>query len=137
MSHETINHASKELINVSLCANPSHLEAVDPVVVGKTKAEQFYRNDEDGNFWWSLSLLNFIKGSLVVPILLHGDAAFAGQGVVYETLHLSHLPFYSVGGAIHLVCNNQIGFTTDPRHSRSTTSVLEFLNFEKIIDKDI
>ena len=48
MSHETINHASKELINVSLCANPSHLEAVDPVVVGKTKAEQFYRNDEDG-----------------------------------------------------------------------------------------
>ena len=50
MSHETINHASKELINVSLCANPSHLEAVDPVVVGKTKAEQFYRNDEDGNF---------------------------------------------------------------------------------------
>jgi len=107
MSHETINHASKELINVSLCANPSHLEAVDPVVVGKTKAEQFYRNDEDG--------------SLVVPILLHGDAAFAGQGVVYETLHLSHLPFYSVGGAIHLVCNNQIGFTTDPRHSRSTT----------------
>jgi 2-oxoglutarate dehydrogenase E1 component len=106
MSHETINHASGELINVALCANPSHLEAVDPVVIGKAKAEQFYKNDEDG--------------TQVVPILLHGDAAFAGQGVVYETLHLSHLPFYSVGGAIHLVCNNQIGFTTDPRHSRAS-----------------
>ena len=106
MSHETINHASKELINVSLCANPSHLEAVDPIVIGKTKAEQFYRGDEEGN--------------VVIPILLHGDAAFAGQGVVYETFHLSHLPFYSVGGAIHLVCNNQIGFTTDPRHSRAS-----------------
>lgn len=106
MSHETINHASKELINVSLCANPSHLEAVDPIVIGKCKAEQFYRNDDEGK--------------TVVPMLLHGDAAFAGQGVVYETLHLSHLPFYSVGGAIHLVCNNQIGFTTDPRHSRAS-----------------
>ena len=106
MSHATINHASKELINVSLCANPSHLEAVDPIVIGKTKAEQFYRNDDEGE--------------LVIPILLHGDAAFAGQGIVYETFHLGHLPFYSVGGAIHLVCNNQIGFTTDPRHSRAS-----------------
>jgi len=106
MSHETINHASKELINVSLCANPSHLEAVDPVVIGKAKAEQFYRGDE--------------SGESVIPILLHGDAAFAGQGVVYETMHMSHLPFYSVNGAIHLVCNNQIGFTTDPRHSRAS-----------------
>ena len=106
MSHETINHASKELINVSLCANPSHLEAVDPIVIGKAKAEQFYRGDE--------------SGESVIPILLHGDAAFAGQGVVYETFHMSHLPFYSVNGAIHLVCNNQIGFTTDPRHSRAS-----------------
>jgi len=106
MSHETINHASKELINVSLCANPSHLEAVDPIVIGKAKAEQFYRGDE--------------TGETVCPILLHGDAAFAGQGVVYETFHMSHLPFYSVNGAIHLVCNNQVGFTTDPRHSRAS-----------------
>merc|ERR1719454_2587916 len=106
MSHETINHASKELINVSLCANPSHLEAVDPVVIGKAKAEQFYRGDE--------------SGESVIPILLHGDAAFAGQGVVYETMHMSHLPFYSVNGTVHIVANNQIGFTTDPRYSRSS-----------------
>ncbi|CAK8678756.1 2-oxoglutarate dehydrogenase complex component E1-like isoform X2 [Clavelina lepadiformis] len=106
MSHERINHVTNKLVNLSLCANPSHLEAVDPVVQGKTKAEQFYLGDTDG--------------SKVMSILLHGDAAFSGQGVVYETFHLSDLPEYTTNGTIHIVVNNQIGFTTDPRHSRSS-----------------
>ncbi|XP_078492481.1 2-oxoglutarate dehydrogenase complex component E1-like isoform X2 [Ciona intestinalis] len=106
MSHQRINHVTNKLINLSLCANPSHLEAVDPVVQGKTKAEQFYLNDNEGD--------------KVMSILLHGDAAFSGQGVVYETFHLSDLPDYTSHGTIHVVVNNQIGFTTDPRHSRSS-----------------
>ncbi len=87
-------------------ANPSHLEAVNPVVAGKTKSEQFYRNDT--------------KGDKVMAMILHGDAAFSGQGVVYETFHLSDLPSYSTHGTVHIVVNNQIGFTTDPRSSRSS-----------------
>jgi len=81
-------------------------EAVDPVVQGKTRAEQFYRGDNEGK--------------KVMSILLHGDAAFCGQGVVFETFHLSDLPDYTTHGTIHIVVNNQIGFTTDPRHSRSS-----------------
>ena len=77
ISHERINYSTNKLINLSVCANPSHLEAVDPVVQGKTRAEQFYREDHDGD--------------RVVSILVHGDAAFSGQGVVYETLHLGDL----------------------------------------------
>nr|CAB3264555.1 2-oxoglutarate dehydrogenase-like, mitochondrial [Phallusia mammillata] len=106
MSHQRINHVTNKLINLSLVANPSHLEAVDPVVQGKTKAEQYYREDTDGK--------------KVMSILMHGDAAFSGQGVVYETFHLSDLPAYTTNGTIHIVVNNQIGFTTDPRHSRSS-----------------
>lgn len=106
MSHQRINHVSNRMVTLSLVANPSHLEAVDPVVQGKTKAEQFYRQDSNGD--------------KVMSILMHGDAAFAGQGVVYETFHLSDLPAYSTHGTIHIVVNNQIGFTTDPRHSRSS-----------------
>uniref|UniRef100_A0A8C1RKM3 oxoglutarate dehydrogenase (succinyl-transferring) n=1 Tax=Cyprinus carpio TaxID=7962 RepID=A0A8C1RKM3_CYPCA len=93
-------------ITLSLMANPSHLEAVDPVVQGKTKAEQFYGGDTEGR--------------RVMSILMHGDAAFAGQGVVYETFHLSELPSYTTHGTIHVVVNNQIGFTTDPRMARSS-----------------
>jgi len=106
MSHERFNRTTGQLINLAVCANPSHLEAVDPVVQGKTKAEQFYRGDE--------------SCKEVMSILLHGDAAFSGQGVVYETFHLSDLPNYTTGGTIHIVVNNQIGFTTDPRMSRSS-----------------
>lgn len=73
---------------------------------GKTKAEQFYRGDTEGR--------------TVMSILVHGDAAFAGQGVVFETFHLSALPAYSTHGTVHIVANNQIGFTTDPRFSRSS-----------------
>ena len=104
MSHQRINHPTNKTINLSLVANPSHLEAVDPVVQGKTKAEQFYRDDA--------------TGEKTMSILLHGDAAFSGQGVVYETFHLSDLPAYTTHGTIHVVANNQIGFTTDPRSSR-------------------
>ncbi|PKU26932.1 hypothetical protein llap_22764 [Limosa lapponica baueri] len=94
MYHERINRATNKKITLSLMANPSHLEAVDPVVQGKTKAEQFYRGDT--------------AGKKVMSILLHGDAAFAGQGVVYETFHLSDLPSYTTNGTIHVVVNNQV-----------------------------
>ncbi|XP_065652438.1 2-oxoglutarate dehydrogenase complex component E1 isoform X2 [Hydra vulgaris] len=106
MTHERLNRTTNKIIKLSVCANPSHLEAVDPVVQGKTRAEQFYRGSSDGK--------------QVMSILLHGDAAFAGQGVVYETMHLSDLPNYTTHGTIHVVVNNQIGFTTDPRMSRSS-----------------
>ncbi|TPX37437.1 oxoglutarate dehydrogenase (succinyl-transferring) [Synchytrium microbalum] len=98
---------SGKRVHLSLAANPSHLEAVNPVVQGKVRATQFYDNDEA-----------LRKKSMAV--LMHGDAAFAGQGIVYETLGMSDLPFYTTGGSIHIIVNNQIGFTTDPRFSRST-----------------
>ncbi|KAK9691088.1 hypothetical protein RND81_09G175300 [Saponaria officinalis] len=93
-------------IHLSLVANPSHLEAVNPVVVGKTRAKQYYSNDVDR--------------TKNMAILIHGDGSFAGQGVVYETLHLSALPNYTTGGTIHIVVNNQVAFTTDPRSGRSS-----------------
>lgn len=106
MSHQRVNRVTNKTIKLAVVANPSHLEAVDPVVQGKTRAEQFYLGDT--------------QGKKVMSILLHGDAAFAGQGVVYETFHLSDLPDYSTHGTIHIVVNNQIGFTTDPRVARSS-----------------
>ncbi|MCP4923981.1 MAG: 2-oxoglutarate dehydrogenase E1 component [bacterium] len=93
-------------LHLSLNANPSHLEAVDPVVVGKVRAKQTLIGDEGR--------------SKIMGILLHGDAAFAGQGLVAETLCLSELKGYKSGGTLHLVVNNQIGFTTSPRFSRSS-----------------
>jgi len=93
-------------VHISLCPNPSHLEAVNPVVVGKVRAKQHFSGDVDRK--------------RCMGILLHGDAAFSGQGVVYETLELSDIKGYTTGGTVHVVANNQIGFTTDPRFSRST-----------------
>ncbi|GLT89001.1 hypothetical protein SLE2022_070050 [Rubroshorea leprosula] len=93
-------------IHLSLVANPSHLEAVDPVVIGKTRAKQYYSND--------------VERTRNMGVLIHGDGSFAGQGVVYETLHLSALPNYTTGGTIHVVVNNQVAFTTDPRSGRSS-----------------
>ncbi|KAI4356119.1 hypothetical protein L6164_000166 [Bauhinia variegata] len=93
-------------IRLSLVANPSHLEAVNPVVIGKTRARQFYSND--------------VERTKNMGILIHGDGSFAGQGVVYETLHLSALPNYTTGGTIHIVFNNQVAFTTDPSYGRSS-----------------
>ena len=94
-------------IHLSLLSNPSHLEAVDPVVVGKVRAKLDVRGDEEN------------KDS-VMGVMLHGDAAFAGQGVVAETLALSELRGYRTGGSIHVIVNNQIGFTTSPKYSRFT-----------------
>lgn len=92
-------------IHLSLTANPSHLEFVNPVVIGKVRAKQIKRNN--------------VQSNEVMPLLLHGDAAFAGQGIVPETLLISELPGYRVGGTIHIVINNQIGFTTTPKYGRS------------------
>ncbi|WP_102143744.1 multifunctional oxoglutarate decarboxylase/oxoglutarate dehydrogenase thiamine pyrophosphate-binding subunit/dihydrolipoyllysine-residue succinyltransferase subunit [Mycobacterium hubeiense] len=96
-------------IQVSLVANPSHLEAVDPVLEGIVRAKQDLLDKGDGP-----------DGFSVVPLMLHGDAAFAGQGVVAETLNLALLRGYRVGGTIHIIVNNQIGFTTSPHDSRSS-----------------
>jgi 2-oxoglutarate dehydrogenase E1 component len=92
-------------IHLSLTANPSHLEFVNPVVIGKVRAKQIQRQD--------------YTSEQVMPMLLHGDAAFAGQGITAETLMISELPGYRVGGTIHIVINNQIGFTTMPKFGRS------------------
>jgi 2-oxoglutarate dehydrogenase E1 component len=96
-------------IAVSLTANPSHLEAVDPVLEGIVRAKQDLLNKGDGP-----------DGFSVLPVMLHGDAAFAGQGVVAETLNLSQLRGYRTGGTVHVVVNNQVGFTTSPSSSRSS-----------------
>ncbi|HUS30588.1 MAG TPA: 2-oxoglutarate dehydrogenase E1 component [Kofleriaceae bacterium] len=93
-------------MHVSLAFNPSHLEAVDPVVVGRVRAKQVRHGD--------------VEHKRVVGILVHGDAAFAGQGLVPETLQLSNLPGYRTGGTIHLIVNNQVGFTASPAEQRST-----------------
>ena len=92
-------------VHLSLTANPSHLEIVNPVVVGKVRAKQTQKKDDDR--------------TRVAGLLMHGDAAFAGQGVVPETLLLSQLKGYATGGTVHLIVNNQIGFTTAPQYSRS------------------
>jgi len=93
-------------VHVSLTDNPSHLEAVNPVVLGQTRAKQYFHKDKDRN--------------KVIPILIHGDAAFAGQGVVAECFAMSGLPGHNTGGTIHIIINNQIGFTTSPRFARSS-----------------
>ena len=94
------------LVHISLTDNPSHLEAVNPVVLGQTRAKQFFHKDK--------------LRKKVIPVLLHGDAAFAGQGVVAECFAMSGLPGHNTGGTIHIIVNNQIGFTTNPRFARSS-----------------
>ena len=93
-------------VHISLTDNPSHLEAVNPVVLGQVRAKQFFHKD--------------IKRKKVIPVLLHGDAAFAGQGIVAECFAMSGLPGHNIGGTIHIIVNNQIGFTTAPRFARSS-----------------
>jgi 2-oxoglutarate dehydrogenase E1 component len=98
-SHDHVSRAGRA-IHLSMSPNPSHLEAVNAVVEGIVRAQQSHRGDREGR--------------RVVPVLLHGDAAFLGQGSVYETLMMSRLPGFTIGGTIHIVINNQIGFTTSP-----------------------
>jgi len=98
--------ANGQKVKISLAPNPSHLEAVDPVVEGQVYAKQILSNDN--------------KKEAIIPILIHGDAALSGQGVVYETMQFYNVPGYNTGGTIHIVINNQIGFTASPAESRST-----------------
>ncbi len=94
------------LVHISLTDNPSHLEAVNPIVLGQVRAKQYFHKDKERK--------------KVIPVLIHGDAAFAGQGVVAECFAMSGLPGHNTGGTIHLIVNNQIGFTTAPRFARSS-----------------
>ncbi len=110
LGYESVRKLPDGEVRVSLAANPSHLEAVNPVVEGKARARQRILGDDGAT----------TDRKRVLPILLHGDAAFAGQGSVAEVLNLSQLPGYRTGGTIHLIINNQIGFTTMPADARSS-----------------
>ncbi|HWB53481.1 MAG TPA: 2-oxoglutarate dehydrogenase E1 component [Tepidisphaeraceae bacterium] len=104
-SNDRITRSGKK-VHVSLSYNPSHLELVNPVAEGIVRAKQYYLEDT--------------QRTRVVPILIHGDAAFCGQGIVQETLALSEMPYWRTGGTIHIIVNNQIGFTTMPKQGRFT-----------------
>ena len=107
LGYRTVRKLAAGEVEIRLSANPSHLEAVDPVVEGTARARQRIRGDTEHR-------------RKVLPLLIHGDAAFAGQGIVAETLNLSQLAGYSTGGTFHIVVNNQIGFTTLPEDARSS-----------------
>jgi len=107
LGYRTVRKLKSGEVEIRLSANPSHLEAVDPVVEGTARARQRIRDDMEHR-------------RKVLPLLVHGDAAFAGQGIVAETLNMSQLPGYGTGGTLHAVVNNQIGFTTLPEDARSS-----------------
>ncbi len=107
LGYSSEKQTSNGLCHVTLAFNPSHLEAVNPVVLGMARAAQRRREDTE-------------KRKKVIPILIHGDAAFAGQGVVLETFQMAYVKGYTVGGTIHIAIDNQIGFTTNPENSRSS-----------------
>jgi 2-oxoglutarate dehydrogenase E1 component len=102
--------AAGKPVNITLTPNPSHLEAVNPVVEGRARANQTNRRGKDA----------IHDGTVALPVLIHGDASFAAQGIVAETFNLARLKGYTTGGTIHLIANNQLGFTTDPKEGRST-----------------
>lgn len=106
-ANESVNTYKGKLIKLTLAPNPSHLESVNPVVEGQTHAKQFLVEDEK-------------ERRHIIPLLMHGDAALSGQGVVYETLQISRLSGFETGGTLHIAINNQIGFTTSPEEGRST-----------------
>ncbi len=108
MGYSSDREIRGQKVHLSMAFNPSHLEAVDPVVCGMARAKQRLRKDNK-------------ERRRVIPVLVHGDAAFIGQGVVSETLQMSQLEGYTVGGTVHIVVNNQVGFTTSPEYSRSST----------------
>jgi 2-oxoglutarate decarboxylase len=109
-------HNFKDLaLNMELAFNPSHLEAINPVLEGMVRAKQDLLNDDEK--------------AQVFAVLIHGDAAFAGQGVVYETLQMSNLAGYSTGGSVHIIINNQIGYTADPAKARSSQNCTDIAKF--------
>lgn len=113
-----IQSSQRKKVHLSLMPNPSHLEAVCPVLMGVARSKQKLKGDQNHQ--------------RTLPVLLHGDASFAGQGVIYEILNMSDLPGYTVGGTIHIIVNNQIGFTTNPQEGRSTpqaTDVATMMEF--------
>lgn len=113
--------------HATMLPNPSHLEAVNPVVMGKARAKHMASNSGDYN----LGSENGLTGDDVLCVLVHGDAAFSGQGINQESLLLSYLPHYNVGGTLHLVVNNQIGFTTPSergKSSRYSSDLAKFVN---------
>ncbi len=112
LGYESDQVVNGSVVKIQLAANPSHLEAVSPVVEGKARARQRARDSQLRD--------SFVDRDSVIPVLIHGDAAFAGQGSVPETLNLSQLLGYRTGGTVHLVVNNQIGFTTTPKDARSS-----------------
>ncbi len=114
-SDKTTPHGS---CHISLAFNPSHLEAVGPVVTGMTRAKQRIRKDT-------------VERKKVVPVLIHGDAAFAGQGVVQETIQMATLQGYTVGGTIHIIVDNQVGFTATPEDARSTPFSSDFAKSQR------
>jgi 2-oxoglutarate dehydrogenase E1 component len=124
LGYESVRELADGKVRVSLAANPSHLEAVNAIVEGKARARQRVL-DDDGSA---------TDRKQVLPILIHGDAAFAGQGSVAEVLNLSQLPGYRTGGTIHLIVNNQIGFTTSPADARSSSYATDVA---KMIDAPI
>lgn len=109
---------SGRMMHLTMAVNPSHLEFVNPVVEGRTRAKQDRRNDS--------------QRKKVIPLLIHGDAAFMGQGIVSETLNLANLDGYTTGGTIHVVINNQIGFTTNPSDSRSSRYATDIARMLKV-----
>ncbi|RYD38332.1 MAG: 2-oxoglutarate dehydrogenase E1 component [Verrucomicrobiaceae bacterium] len=124
LGYESVRELADGNVRVSLAANPSHLEAVNAIVEGKARARQRVLGD-DGSA---------TDRKQVLPILIHGDAAFAGQGSIAEVLNLSQLPGYRTGGTIHLIVNNQIGFTTSPADARSSSYATDVA---KMIDAPI
>jgi len=125
LGYESVRELADGKVRISLAANPSHLEAVNSIVEGKARARQRVLSEEGGGE---------IDRQQVLPILLHGDAAFAGQGSVAEVLNLSQLKGYRTGGTIHLIINNQIGFTTSPADARSSDYATDIA---KMIDAPI
>ena len=124
LGYETEREINDNLVKIFLAPNPSHLEAVNPVVEGMARARQRIIGDAE-------------ERRRVLPILLHGDAAFAGQGAVAEVLNFSQLPGYRTGGTIHIVINNQIGFTTSNiQDSRGTNFLNEWFAVDLVLNAD-
>ncbi len=104
-------------VHINMVPNPSHLEAVNPVILGKVRARQL--SLKDGPYSPAPSLPDSLH-TKVLSLQIHGDASFSAQGIVTESLGLANLPFFDVGGTLHLIVNNQLGFTTESDHGRST-----------------